>query len=174
MRIGVNFWVRELKKEIDELVDKEYRMWFQRSKVLYTTNGEQNSKYFHCRATQRKRKNLILKIRKADEEWSSDMGQVTETLTTYFQELYTSANLPPCAAATNSINQVISEEMNEQLSREFQAWEVQQVIKQMAPLKAPGPNGMPLMRMQNFIFFSLNIQYFIFIWCLNVLIILIF
>ena len=109
MRTGVNFRVRELKKEIDELVDKEYSMWFQRSKVLWATNGDKNSKYFHCRATQRKRKNLILKIRKADGEWSSDMDQVIDTLTTYFQELYTSANLPPCEAATNSTNQVISE-----------------------------------------------------------------
>ncbi|XP_050278364.1 uncharacterized protein LOC126719909 [Quercus robur] len=141
MRTGVNFRVRELKKEIDELVDKEYSMWFQRSKVLWATNGDKNSKYFHCRATQRKRKNSILKICKADGEWSSDMGQVTDTLTSYFQELYTSANLPPCEPTTDSINQVINEEMNEQLFREFQAWEVQQAIKQMAPLKAPGPDG---------------------------------
>ena len=84
MRTGVNFRVRELKKEIDELVDKEYSMWFQRSKVLWATNRDKNSKYFHCRATQRKRKNSILKILKADGEWSSDMGQVTDTLTCYF------------------------------------------------------------------------------------------
>ena len=62
------------------------------------------------------------------------MEQVTEVLITYFKELYNSTNLPPCAAATNSINQVINGEMNEQLSREFQAWEVQQAIKQMALL----------------------------------------
>ena len=116
MRTGVSFQVRELKKEINELVDKEYRMWFQRSKVLWAANGDKNSKYFHYRATQRKRKNLILKICKADGEWSSDMDQVIDTLTTYFQELYASANLPPYEAATNSINQVISDEMNEKLS----------------------------------------------------------
>ncbi|XP_075664977.1 uncharacterized protein LOC142634560 [Castanea sativa] len=84
MRTGVNFQVRELKKEIDELMDKEYRMWFQRSKVLWAVNGDKNSKLFHCHATQRKRKNSILRIRKADGEWSSDMEQVTETLITYF------------------------------------------------------------------------------------------
>ena len=112
MRTGVNFQVRELKKEIDELVDKEYKMWFQRSKMLWAANGDKNSKFFHCHATQRKRKNLILKIYKADGEWSSNMDQVTESLTTYFKELYASANLPPCEAATNSINQVINEEMN--------------------------------------------------------------
>ena len=34
--------------------------------------------------------------------------------------------------------------MNAQLSSEFKAWEVQQAIKQMALLKAVGPDGMPL------------------------------
>ena len=77
------------------------------------------------------------------------MDQVTES-TTYFKELYALANLPPCEATTNSINQVISDEMNEQLSQEFQAWEVQQAIKQMAPLKAPGPNGMPTLCFQHY------------------------
>ena len=46
MRTGVNFQVRELKKEIDELVDKEYKMWFQRSKMLWAANGDKNSKFF--------------------------------------------------------------------------------------------------------------------------------
>ena len=41
MRTGVNFQVRELKKEIDELVDREYRMWFQRSKALWAANGDE-------------------------------------------------------------------------------------------------------------------------------------
>lgn len=33
--------------------------------------------------------------------------------------------------------------MNAQLSTEFSEWEVKQAINQMAPLKAPRPDGMP-------------------------------
>ena len=33
--------------------------------------------------------------------------------------------------------------MNAQLVAAFNAWEVQEAIKQMAPLKAPGLDGMP-------------------------------
>ena len=78
------------------------------------------------------------------------MEQATEVLITYFKELYNSTNLPPCAATTNSINQVINGEMNEQLSWEFQAWEVQQAVKQMAPLNAPSPDGMPPLFFQHY------------------------
>ena len=50
--IGRNFRIQELKKEIMVLVDKENKLWFQRSKVLWAKQGDRNSKYFHCRATQ--------------------------------------------------------------------------------------------------------------------------
>ena len=56
--------------------------------------------------------------------------------------MFTSANLQHNVAATDSINKVTSSEMNAELSIEFKACEVQQTIKQMAPLKAPGPDGM--------------------------------
>ena len=41
-------------------------------------------------------------------------------------------------------------EMNEALTGEFQAWEVESALMQMAPLKAPGPDGMPPLFYQNF------------------------
>jgi len=45
---------------------------------------------------------------------------------------------------------VISADMNHQLSVDFTAWEVQKAINEMAPLKAPGPNGMPPLFYQHF------------------------
>ena len=38
---------------------------------------------------------------------------------------------------------IITAEMNDQLSTQFLAWEVQKEINQMAPLKAPGLDDMP-------------------------------
>ena len=119
MRTGRNFRIQELKKEICDLEDKENRLWFQRSKALWAANGDKNSKFFHCRATQRMRKNSILKIKNEDGGWSSNSETVAETLTAYFQNLFTSQNMPLCEAATDSINRVITEDMNDQLSLEF-------------------------------------------------------
>ena len=59
MRSGLNHQVKELKREITELIDKENRMWFQWAKVLLAKDANINSKFFHNRATQRKRKNSI-------------------------------------------------------------------------------------------------------------------
>ena len=50
----------------------------------------------------------------------------------------------------NSIPQLVTEEMNASLTDNFQAWEVEVALKQMAPLKAPGPDGMPPLFFQNY------------------------
>ena len=47
MRTSQNFRLLELKKEIESLVDKEQRIWLQRSKVLWASQGDRNSKFFH-------------------------------------------------------------------------------------------------------------------------------
>ncbi|XP_075663065.1 uncharacterized protein LOC142632573 [Castanea sativa] len=56
---GQNGRVRELKEEINILLDREARMWSQRSRTLWLKNGDNNTKFFHCWATQRHRKNKI-------------------------------------------------------------------------------------------------------------------
>ena len=45
---------------------------------------------------------------------------------------------------------MVSESMNEVLTRPYVHEEVDVAIKQMAPLKAPGPDGMPHFFFQNF------------------------
>ena len=68
----------------------------------------------------------------------------------YYQELFTTANLQQHEVATNSINSIISEDMNAQLTSDFKVWEIQQAIKQMAPLKAPRPDDMPHLFYQHY------------------------
>ena len=51
--------VKVLREEINNLLDLEESMWFQRAKTDWLRYGNQNSKYFHCRATERNKKNFI-------------------------------------------------------------------------------------------------------------------
>jgi len=48
------------------------------------------------------------------------------------------------------IPQIVTEDMNDILTGEFQAWEVEAALKQVAPLKAPGPDRMPPLFYHNF------------------------
>lgn len=44
-------------------------MWKQRSKALWLAEGDQNTKIFHAKASQRKKKNSSVKIMDDDGYW---------------------------------------------------------------------------------------------------------
>lgn len=71
------------------------------------------------------------------------MEEVTTSLVEYYKDLFTSIHPPQQNETINSIHSIITEDMNTQLLAQFMAWEVKEAIKQMAPLKAPNPDGMP-------------------------------
>ena len=64
---------------------------------------------------------------------------VAGLLVDYYTGLFTTAN--PCSI--ESVLQHVPEEMNTLLGREFTRVEVDAALSQMAPLKVPGPDGMP-------------------------------
>ena len=140
----------QLKKEINLLMDKEERMWRQRSRTLYLKDGDRNTRFFHCRATQRRRRNLITGIKNQSNEWCTQLDQISAIFLEYYQELFSSSNPEVLVGDLDSIPQAVTMEMNKALTEEFQAWEVENALKQMAPLKAPGPDGMPPLFYQNF------------------------
>lgn len=50
------------EKELDEIIEKEKTMWYQRTKALWMKDGDKNTKFFHQRATCRMRRNNISKM----------------------------------------------------------------------------------------------------------------
>ncbi|CAN0847200.1 hypothetical protein LINGRAHAP2_LOCUS4846 [Linum grandiflorum] len=81
---------RKLKLELKDLLYKNEQRWKQRSRLDWLKDGDRNTKIFHARASERKRKNTIRKLK--DEQGQVFVGQeeVTICLARYFLNLYTS------------------------------------------------------------------------------------
>ena len=75
---------------------------------------------------------------------------VNDTILHFYQNLFSSAEPSGLTKVIEVIPHVITPDMNVQLDREFTIEEVEVAIKQMAPLKSPGPDGMPPLFYQNY------------------------
>ena len=68
----------------------------------------------------------------------------------YYIDLFTRSRLEHLEKVVEVIPEVVTPEMNVDLTRDFTAMEVEVALKQIAPLKALRPNGMPPLFYQNY------------------------
>ena len=85
-------------------------------------------------------------VKDSSSAWINQPEGIAETFTTFYQQLFSSNP----TLGLNSMVKVVTDDMNAQLSQEFMEWEVEVALKQMAPLKAPGPDDMPPLFYQNY------------------------
>ena len=135
--------MKKLEKEINVLLDKEAQMWGQRAKVQLLKDGDRNTMFFHSKASQRRRKNYIKGLYDNDGQWCTNPSRVEGIVLEFYQALFTSQNSENFDEILAQIPRVVTNEMNNDLMVEFQKEEVETALKQMAPLKSPGLDGMP-------------------------------
>ena len=76
IRSGDSSRMRLLEEEVNQLLDKEAKMWRQRSKIAWLRDGDRNTQFFHSKASQCRRRNYITKLHDANEGWCSGQAQV--------------------------------------------------------------------------------------------------
>jgi hypothetical protein len=118
-------------------------MWKQRSRTQWLQHRDQNTSFFHGCATNWHCRNKIVGLRNNNGEWHSNPTQVQTMLISYFQELFQTSN--PCSidSMLQYVPSVVTDAMNETLTRPYTAMEVNVALKQMKPMTAPGADGLP-------------------------------
>jgi hypothetical protein len=62
--------------------------WHQRSRVRWAQLGDQNTKLFDASATERWRRNPIVKLQRDDGIWIENVHQTRVLLMNYYKNLY--------------------------------------------------------------------------------------
>ena len=64
---------RVLLEEMSVLLEKEEILWKQRSRQQWLREGDRNTRYFHSKATDRMKRNLIRGLENEQGVWISDL-----------------------------------------------------------------------------------------------------
>ena len=155
--------VKALQLEVNALLDKESQMWEQHARALFLKCSDRNTNYFHNKASHRYRRNQISGLRNNANVWCSEVSQIKEIVVEYYNSLFTSSNPSDMNEILDAIRPSVSAEMNIQLSKPFSREEVDTAIKEMDPIKAPGPDDMPRFSITLFGLF-LVMMYIILFW----------
>ncbi|KAL9438929.1 hypothetical protein AB3S75_024574 [Citrus x aurantiifolia] len=137
--------LRRTEQKINNHLIDEEMYWKQRSRADWIREGDKNTKYFHSRATSRKRKNKIWGIENNQGKWIKEKNEVDKEFCEYFQDLFSSLNHTKAQmdAALEGMKLKVTEEMNDRLAEPFTAEDISEALAQMCPTKAPGLNGLP-------------------------------
>ncbi|KAF5458601.1 hypothetical protein F2P56_022622 [Juglans regia] len=114
------------RDEVQIWLERNEIMWRQRSKAMWLKEGDNNTKYFCMKASQRNQKILILKIQDDVDQWQK-RGQRDRVILDYFQNLFSSSSPSVDAdslAFLEPLARKVSTQMNMDLMKVFGADEV--------------------------------------------------
>ncbi|KAK3182761.1 hypothetical protein Dsin_030047 [Dipteronia sinensis] len=141
--VGKN--IRNVENKLDSLQVEEEKYWQQRSRVGWLKEGDRNTKFVHRKASTRRARTVIRGLYDEMGIWCAGEQALEHVVVGYFSDLFKSEE-SNCAA----INQVLgcmehklSSRSRVYLDAPFTVEEVRKAIFDMAPSKAPGPDGLP-------------------------------
>ncbi|MCH83857.1 hypothetical protein A2U01_0004683 [Trifolium medium] len=134
--------IKKTEQELDDLLKHEELWWAQRGKAHWFLHGDKNTKYFHQKASQRKRKNKINFIEDQQGRSWLDEENIQRIFLRYFEDIFTSSNPTNTHNVIDVVHNCINAHMSEILNRPFSAEEVYKAMQQLKSTAALGPDGL--------------------------------
>ena len=142
--------LRNTRVGLNCCLEKEDEMWRQRSRLNWFREGDRNTSFYHAKALARYTKNYIKGLFDEHGNWQEDETKIGEVVVDFYSKLFTSNRPDNFTELLDAIQPKVLTNMNEELTQTFTAQEVRVALKQMYPLKALGPDGMPLIFFHHF------------------------
>ena len=113
-----------VSKQLDDLLLKQEIFWHQRSRVSWLKHGDRNTKFFHSKGSQRRRRNYIEGIKDANGVWVEEVEAMAEVVFDYFMNIFNAGTCDRMEECLNTVIHKITDDMLKVLSRPFSSDEV--------------------------------------------------
>ena len=134
-QLGPSLSKLKLVERIQELNHHEEIMWRQRSRVIWLTAGDKNTQFFHLRASQRRSRNKISRLRKPDGQFTEVDLELGTIVTNFYSNLFASEGMHNMEEVLSTVLVMVTADMNKILLDPYKEGEVKDALLQMFPTR---------------------------------------
>lgn len=118
----------EVSKKLDDLLLKQEVFWAQRSRISWFKHGDKNTKFFHTKATQRRRRNHIQRIKNFDNCWVEEVHDIAKVANDYFANLFTAGTCSQIDECLSAIPLKVTPNIQHILTSDFTVDEIKAAL----------------------------------------------
>lgn len=145
--------VHGARLHLENLLGEEEIYWRQRARVEWLQWGDRNSRWFHQRATQRRKYNHMEGLMDANGDYVQEEEGMVKVISAYFNEVFASNQKHDSVELQWFLDHVqpgLDVEAKAMLNMRYTEEELLVALKQMHPTKAPGEDGFPALLYQKY------------------------
>ncbi|XP_016681365.1 uncharacterized protein [Gossypium hirsutum] len=142
--------IMEAQQGLNLEADKEEIYWEQRARVNWLKNGDRNTKYFYTVAVQRHLRGKISALEDKNGKQVYSNPEFIKIASDYFGKLFSASKIRSDEHLFGLVEKRVTDSMNARLVQQFTETDVATAVQSMAPLKAPGVDGFPVIFFQRY------------------------
>lgn len=133
---------RKLQEELEAVLYQEEMWWFQKSREDWICSGDRNTRFYHTATNIKRTRNNVLQLKDDEGNWVQDEEDLKKMCFDYFSTIFTN-DMQVVEPTTYIANFPELDTVDwDYINSEFRPEEVKKAVQDMAPLKAPGPDGL--------------------------------
>ncbi|XP_059073453.1 uncharacterized protein LOC131874206 [Cryptomeria japonica] len=130
-----------VREPLSETLAREESYWRQKSRDLWLSEGDRNTKFFHSSSNLKRLHSRISCIHDSNGNTLIDEDDIAPEAVRFFKSLLSVELVVVDDEFVNSIPPLVSPEDNRLLMAPFSLAELKEIVFSMHPKKAPGPDG---------------------------------
>ena len=109
--------IMEVSRKLQEAYKDEEEYWHQKSRNMWYSSGDLNTKFYHALTKQRRVRNRIVGLHDVEGNWITEDNGVEKVAVGYFEECFTTTSPSKFDDFLSEVTPSITPQMNQRLLR---------------------------------------------------------